>query len=395
MADSMLYLTYIAVILFFGLLSYIISKKIKVPHIIVLILIGILIKNMSYEGVPYIEFPTVFLTSIAILTLAMIVFDSTSRLNIKEFDEFSMSTLKLTFIFFILTFTALAFATYILYGRNISIPICLIFSSIMAGTSPDVVLSMMKESKNRVVELLKVESIINTPMIVIVPFVILELIQNVESVSSMDILMEQMKPFLLKIVAGVGAGIVIFIIIFKFLRAQSSPSLSSLAVTASAIMSYILAENIGGNGVLAVTTLGLSLGNVYIRQKGALQEFSGLFSNFLEILVFVMVGLIIELPLTLGFFLKSISLFIIFLVIRFFSVQISLSEYNMKEKIFMTINAPKGIAVAVVVFTLATYSLEGISMILDLSLAFLLYSIILSSIVAKFSQYFIRAKIIK
>ena len=85
---------------------------------------------------------------------------------------------------------------------------------------------------------------------------------------------------------------------------------------------------------------------------------------------------------------------------------------NIKERIFMALNSSKGIAVAVVAFILSNYVLEipldetlkflkqiplleitGTGTVIDLMVLFILYSIILSSITAKFSQKFIRLKV--
>ena len=58
----------------------------------------------------------------------------------------------------------------------------------------------------------------------------------------------------------------------------------------------------------------------------------------------------------------------------------------------MTLNVQKGIAVAVVVFTLSILKIEGISLILNLTLMFMLYSIIISTIVLKLSHHFVKGK---
>jgi NhaP-type Na+/H+ or K+/H+ antiporter len=65
-------------------------------------------------------------------------------------------------------------------------------------------------------------------------------------------------------------------------------------------------------------------------------------------------------------------------------------NFNLKEQMFMALNAQKGIAVAVVVFSLANFDIVGMQNILNLVLAFMLYSIILSSIVLRFSKFFVK-----
>jgi len=175
------------------------------------------------------------------------------------------------------------------------------------------------------------------------------------------------------------------------MKKQYSIVLSPLAVITAALLTYTLAENLQGNGVLAVTTMGLLFGNVYVKQKFQLQEFSSVFSNALEILVFVLIGLIVAIPFSPVFFIKSILLFSIYLGIRFLAILFSLRgmNFNFKEKIFMSLNTQKGIAVAVVVFSLANLNVIGMEIILNLTLTFMLYSISLSAVVLRLSHYFI------
>ena len=56
----------------------------------------------------------------------------------------------------------------------------------------------------------------------------------------------------------------------------------------------------------------------------------------------------------------------------------------------MALNAQKGIAVAVVVFSLATLGIEGMEIVLNLSLAFMLYSIVLSSVILRIVKLFVK-----
>ena len=90
-----------------------------------------------------------------------------------------------------------------------------------------------------------------------------------------------LKDFILRFVAGIGAGFLVGIIIFKVMKKAYSEILSPLAVITAALLTYILAENLGGNGVLAITTMGLFFGNVYVKQKIQLMEFSTFFAGLI------------------------------------------------------------------------------------------------------------------
>jgi len=388
--DALVILTGLALIFLLGLICTWLSDKLNISNILFLMIVGIIIGQIPYKGRYLIELPELFLTSLSILALVMIVFDSTSRFNLREFDSLSASALKLSLILILLNILLLSSAAYFLFGMN-TFFFALIFSVIVAGTDPAAVLVMFQGKFHKVAELLKVESLINTPLIVILPFLILELQSSIKiSPDVLTTIINQISPFVSKFVVGIGAGVLVGIIIFKLMRRGYDEHLSPLTLIAAALLTYILAENLQGSGVLAVTTLGLFFGNVYMVGKKKLTEFSSTFSNALEIIVFVMVGLIIKLPFSYVFFLKSILLFFIYLIIRYFSIEITFhNRFKLKEKIFMTLTGSKGIAVAVLVFILAGYALPGMKVILDLILVFLLYSIFVSTITVKFSKYFL------
>ena len=387
------YLTYLAIILLIGLLTSIISQKLKIPNILLLLLIGIGLGRLEYNDATLIQFPEIFLTGISILALVMIVFDASSRFKLERVDFFSLHTLWLSVVFLVFNLIFLTLFITLIFDVE-SIFLALIFSALMSGTGPSAVLTMFKDVKNKVIEFLELESLLNTPLIVLLPFILLNLkdtlnLQQGEPIISKFI--EQIVPFMLQFVVGIGTGVLIGLIMFKFMRKQYSVVLSPLAVITSALLAYSIAESLGGSGVLAVTSMGLLFGNVYVRQKFQLREFASVFSNGLEILVFVLIGTVIMIPFSLDFFVRSISLFLLYLLIRFFSICFSLRGMNftIKEKIFMSLNVQKGIAVAVVVFSLWTLNIEGMGTLLDLVLSFMLYSIILSTIAIRTIKFFL------
>lgn len=392
--EPLTFLTYLALVLLVGIICTILSKKIKIPNIILLMMAGIFLGNIYYKGEALINFPDVFLTSISILALVLIVFDSSSRFKLREFTSLSTQALKLTGVFLLLNVVFLTFFTFKIFSTS-SIFMALLFSTLMSGTAPDAVLVMLKKSKVKIFELLQVEALINTPLIVLLPFVMLDFIKSVRVEYIFSKSLEQIGPFIQQFVTGIGSGIVVGLIVFKVMKRNYSETLSPLTIITSALLTYILAENLGGNGVLAVTTMGLFFGNVSVTHKLELREVSAFFANSLEILVFILIGLIIKIPLNFVFISKSLMLFIIYLAIRYVAITISLRSmhYNFKERLFMTFNVQKGIAVAVVAFTLTTLNMAGITTILHLVLLFMIYSIILATVAVRFSTYFVKVAV--
>lgn len=419
MEQYLLYLTSISVILFIGLFIALLSKKLKISNILLLLVTGIVLSKITFYGEKLFVFPTVFLTSLGVLALVMVVFDASSRFRWKTIDVYTLKALKLAFIFLIANMLLLSIAlTFIFDIKNVFL--ALIFSSIMVATSPDVVFSMLKSSKNKAIEILRIESIVNTPLTVLIPFIILGLMQTLTvngttmngttvngaggNIIFSELLM-QMKPFLMQFIVGIGAGVLVGLIVAKAMRKAYSETLSPLALVTAALLTYIIAENLGGNGVLAVTVMGLLFGNLYVSQKDKLHRaeaehrndlysFTSIFGNSLLILVFVLVGIGIEMPLNdYTFWWKAGVLFIIYLLIRYISIEISTLKqgFNFKEKLFMSLNIPKGIAVAVVVFVLATKTADipKLGIILNLIIAFMLFSLVMSTVVCKFDNWFL------
>lgn len=396
--EALTFLTYLAIILLVGIICTLISQKFRISNILLLLLAGLLTANLPVPQLKLMQFPPTFLTSIGILALVMIVFDSVARFKLREFDAFSVKALKLAGIFLLLNTFLLTASSMMVFGIN-SLFLALLLSFLMSGTDPAAVLLMFKGVKSRVIEFLEIESLLNTPLIVILPFLVLDLIAklgvaNVTYSEFFNQIYLSLPDFFLRFVAGIGSGIFVGLIVFRIMKKQYSETLSPLALITAALLTYVLAENLGGNGVLAVTAMGLMFGNVYVKEKLHLFEFSSIFTSSLEILVFFLIGLIIEIPFTLEFFIKSLLLFVAYIIIRLSAINLAFynSSYTFKQKLFMTLNVQKGIAVGVVVFTLMTLDIPGSDIILDIILVFMLYSIILSTIIAKFSAYFLGIK---
>ncbi len=387
MSVAIINLTFIGVVLLIGILCTIISLKTKISSVLFLLIAGIALGNLKYQGEQLISFSPVTTATIAVLAIAIIVFDGASRLKLKEFDQFAVTSAKLSIVYLFLSMAGVtAFAFYLL---NFSMFNSLILGALMAATAPEVVLGVFREVKTRAIEFLEIESIVNTPLIVIIPFIVLDFQRTVGPVA-FEHFFEQILPFLQQIFVGIGSGVVIGLIIFKFMRKHYSTIVSPIAIVTAALLTYGLAETIGGNGVLGVTTLGVMFGSVYLKEKKELESFSSILSNLLKILVFVFVGMLINIYLGTEMILLSLALFIIILLLRFFAISVSLigKEYTHKEKLFMTFVSPKGVAVAVVALIFSTLAFPGAKELIDMTLLIMFYSVIVSSVFSIFPKKF-------
>ncbi|MBR9703442.1 hypothetical protein GOV10_05355, partial [Candidatus Woesearchaeota archaeon] len=268
--DALNYLTGIAVILILGILLTIFSKKLKTSSILLFVLAGMFIGNTPLKELPVFTFPTTFLVSIGILTLAIIVFDGSSRFNVRELDALSAKALEAVVLFMLFNIVLVTTVLNIFYYGFTAHGILfgIILGIIMAGTDPASVFILLGDKPHKVLQFLKVEALINTPIMVLFPFLLIDFISA--ETSAFFTFVDFIGPFLLQIIVGIGTGVLIGAIVFKAMRRWYSESLSPVAVISAALLAYITAENLGGNGVLAVAVLGLLFGNTYVKQKGTL-----------------------------------------------------------------------------------------------------------------------------
>ncbi|MFC1775165.1 cation:proton antiporter, partial [Nanoarchaeota archaeon] len=325
-------LTSLVVVLLIGLLVSLISEKFKIPDALVLILVGMGLGYLEINGQTIIQFPDLFMTTTAMLALALILFDSSTKIKLRTLNVFSLKSLKLTgsFLFFEMVLFTIA-AIFIL---QIPISLAILFAALVSGSSSDVMFSMFSGVKHKIVEIIKFESIFNTPITVILPFIIANIIVSVD-VQVVSELLGVFEPVLIKIIAGIGSGLLLFVLLYKIVSRRYSKIYTPLSVIVSAILAYVLAETINGDGVLSVITLGLLFGNFVKKKKTEVLQYESILSKALYVLVFILMGLLIKIPWEAEFFVKSIALFLIYVLIRLFVVVITLTRENltMGEKI--------------------------------------------------------------
>ena len=388
MSAAIVNLTFIAVILLIGIICSIISLKTKISSVLLLLVAGIVLGNLRYKGEQLLSFAPETVATVAVLAIAVIVFHGASRLKLKEFDQFAMTSAKLSLVF--LFFCMAGVTAFAYYFIGFSIFNSLILGALMAATAPEVVLGAFGDLKTKAIEILDIESIVNTPLIFIIPFIILDF-QKTVGPFVFESFFEQILPFFQQIFVGIGSGVVIGLIVFKIMRKYYSNIVSPIAIVTAALLTYGLAESISGNGVLGVTTLGIMFGTVYVKEKTELESFSLILSNLLRILVFILVGMMINIYLGTEALLFSLALFLFILLLRFAAISISLGkDYNAKEKVFMTFVSPKGAAVATVALIFSTLAFPGASELIDITLLIMFYSIIVSSIFSMYPKKFSR-----
>lgn len=388
----------IALLLVIGLVMTAISRKIQVSNLFLLLLSGVLLSFLNRLGYISLFFTDVLLISLAIITLVMVVFEGTSTFNIKRLENISIPALKLVGWFILLSLIFVSPMVGFIFFDGISLTNLLfgaIIAVVMAGTDPSTVFTMLKTGANKVVQILELESIFNTPFTIILPLIFIELIQASTSSSAVisDLLFGQFKPLILEITAGIGLGIIFGYFVAKNFKKFYSSAVAPIALLTFVLVAYLGAELIGGSGVLSVATMGIVFGSFAIKNSEDLHSFNETLTSIFVFLVFILAGFIVDTSITGMFILKVLFIVIIGILVRFVSIDIVLrkKDFTLKEKFFMSVMMPKGIAVAVVALSLAVMDFvvgfePMVSLIVQIILVSMVISLFFSTIVAHFSK---------
>ncbi|MFH1450680.1 MAG: cation:proton antiporter [archaeon] len=378
-------MSYFALLLGAGVIVANITNKWRLPNALFMLLVGLLFSPTLLGIVDIGKMGDVpeFLRTLALI---VIVFAGTFHLKMSTFARVSKVALKLSFWGFFLSVVLLGTFAHLIFGMTwIG---SFILASIIGGTSSAAIFTFKKHLDERgdIGAILTVESIFSDPLTVLVPILLLE--AYISGVFDSTIVMKQ---FWQLIAAGVGTGVVVGLSVSEVFK-KMEKSLSPILGLAIALITYALAGNVGGSGILAVAICALLLGNRNIPYKEHIGEFEDTLSTMLTISIFTFLGAQIALNITTMMIVQQ-ALFItllIFLVrpaITF--VLTRKNNFTMFDRILMSMTGPRGAATAAVAAIPLTYAMrDGLDFLVPeanimlLTAFFVIFFTMLSSTVA-------------
>jgi len=409
MVDITLTVTYFAVLLGFGVLIANTLKKAKIPDTFFLLVFGLIMGPTIFGSAWMLQYMSVTLVDVSrmgaipnflrILALILIVFLGTFNLSFRVFKKFSMVSIKLAFVGVFFNTLFLGFVSHFIF--SIDWLYAFLLGAVISGTGTGVLFAFqdaLKHSKKSL-RILTVESIFNTPLCVILPILFLDLIA-IEPGALIEPL-KYASQFWQMIAAGVGTGIIIGLAVAGIMR-KMMKEYSVLLLFAVSLLTYALAELIGGSGMLAVAICGLIAGNMVFPHKKEIKRFDDHLSEMLRISVFTLMGAQVALFITMQQFVMAlVFFFIIFFSRALFVVPLVYrmkGELNKKDILFLNFVAPRGLATAaiapIIVSTILTaggavepYTSTTSNMI-NIIFLVVIFSILFSTIVAGIIGHF-------
>ncbi len=384
---SLMLLLIITGILFGGILIILLSKAVRLPKVLLLLLFGLVLQNIALPGGGRVTVPQDFTTNLAIFGLAIIIFQGASKFKFRDFIENYLKIIKLIVIFMLLNSIFVGAISYFAIGT--SVLLALLVGVLTTATAAEITISMFENPDSKIAKLLNIESIINSPLIVIIPAIIIQGLMHAVSFNAL----EHVQPFLQQIITGIGAGVFFGFLIPLILSSKQlkeNANLSELMIIVGALFSYLVAEALGGNGVLSVTVTALMYGNIGSKDRLGLEQFPEVLSEAFQILIFVILGLIMELPFDGAFWIVVGIIYLGHTAARLLAVQLSFPSIKWAEKIFLTLMVPKGVILAIVVLSFFALPIPNIRNTLTYVTAIILVSIIISSVTSVFYNIYSR-----
>lgn len=341
------YLLWIIVIaIFAGIVSQIFSLIIGIPSIVILLISGIVLGPEVLGFLNPRELGTGFETIIR-LCVAIILFEAGLNLDRAEIKKHQKVIVPL--ITYGALITMVLGALFSILILDLTLSQAFLFGSLVIVTGPTVIHPLLKKMKvkSKLKNILEYEGVFIDPIGAIIAIFVFELVIE-ESNSFMPGLFLVFFRLGLGLVIGSVCGFIVGMIVKKW--SLFMEDYVELFVLASALGIYALSEAfIVESGLMAAVASGAVFGNMHIPEEGNLRKFKGKISVLVISLLFVLLAANLELKyitsLGLGGILVVLALLFLVRPIEIFICTLR-SDFNIREKAFLSYISPRGIIAA-------------------------------------------------
>ncbi len=310
----------LAVFLILGISSLALfwAKKVRLPHTVLLVLIGIGLGLLSYSNVfSFIGEFTLTPELLFYLLLPTLIFESAYNINARRMIEDAPIILILSILGLLVSTVVIAAGLYYLLafiGLAIPFMVALLFGALISATDPVAVLALFKEygAPRRLSLIFEGESLFNDATAVALFLVLLEVARF--GYHGADTIVEGTLTFISMLVGGVIFGIIIGGIFAKVVGWSRENEVASITLTlVLAHVTFIMAELlshhmvIGGfhialSPIIATTVAALLMGNygrskVHPRAEEFVEKLWGQLAFWANSLIFILIGvLFVDIP---------------------------------------------------------------------------------------------------
>ena len=290
-----------ALLLFVAVLAGKAAYRVGTPALLLFLGVGML---FGYEEFMFhVEFESYdFAQFIGMVAMCIILFSGGMDTKFSEIRPVMAPGIVLATLGVV--FTALIVGMFIYYlagyfGVEITLPMALLLAATVSSTDSASVFSILRSKKQGLSEnlrpLLELESGSNDPMAYILTVMLVGIVADgtdLDMRSSLTTFLVQMGVGALM---GYGLGRT-SVWVLNHINIRSNPSLYSVLLLACAFFTYSFTSMVYGNGYLAVYIAGLVVGNHRIVYRNMLTTFFDSFTWLLQIVLFLALGLLVNIP---------------------------------------------------------------------------------------------------
>jgi NhaP-type Na+/H+ or K+/H+ antiporter len=343
------FLVGITLVLFLGTVAQWISWRLKIPSILLLFIFGFLAGPVFGVVDPDYLFGDLLFPLVS-FSVAVILFEGGLTLSLKELKEVGKIVRNLITVGILVTWILTTLTSYYILQFNFSLS--LLFGAILVVTGPTVIIPLLREvrPKGQLNTILKWEGIMNDPVGALLAVLVFEsILASGLSEATASTIDGVLKTVVLGSLLGILGG---FIIVFM-LRYRLIPDYLLNPISLMMVFCVFAGSNLiqPESGLFAVTIMGIYLAN----QKKVIVKHIIEFKENLRVLLISVLFIILAAELTftelnlLGW--ESLIFFIVLiLIVRPLAVFISTirTSLSIREKIFLSWMAPRGIVAAAV-----------------------------------------------
>ncbi len=340
----------LAAIIVLGIGAQWLAWRISLPAILLLLVFGFIAGPVTGLINPNELFGNLLLPLVSV-TVAIILFEGGLSLKFSEVREVTAVIRNLVTVGVLVSWVLTSLASYLIFGLGLQISILL--GAVLVVTGPTVIIPLLRHVRpsGRVGSILKWEGIIIDPIGAVLAVLVFEVIISVGlEKATTQVVVSIFKTLVIGTVLGLaGAKLVIVI-----LKRHWVPDFLQNPVSLMIVVFVFVCSNViqVESGLLSVTLMGIALANQkWVSLKHIVEFKENLRVLFISSLFIILASrlTIDELSYVLNF--KGfIFLVLMILVVRPLSIFIStyFTDLNLKEKLFLSWMAPRGIVAAAV-----------------------------------------------
>ncbi len=338
-----------AIIIVAGTLAQWLAWKFNLPSILLLMIIGIIIGPVSGYINPDEFFGDILFPFVSI-SVAIILFEGGLSLHFNEFTQISGVVRNLITIGNIVTWGLTTIISY--YVLKLPLGLSLLISAILVVTGPTVIIPMLRQikPKGKINAILKWEGIVNDPIGAILALLVFEiLISSGPKEATTVALLTIFKSLSIGLIlGGLTSMIIVYLLRKEFIPDYlQSPFMLTMVIGVFALSNTMQSES----GLLTVTVMGMILANQKFVTIHHIVEFKENLRVLLISILFIVLSARLQWnDLQLLDWRSFIFVSLLILIVRPASIFISTikSGLSIKEKIFLSGMAPRGIVAAAI-----------------------------------------------